>query len=147
MSAASRKEPQADPGQDADSERGAFARLTGYRLTHWREGEAEVEVTLDERHTNRSGVLHGGMLTTILDAACGYAGTYSADPAQPRRAFTLSITCQFIKAARQGDHLKARAWISGGGKSVFFSRCEVRDQDGALIGQGDGVFKYITLRA
>ncbi len=131
---------------DRDAERGSFSQLTGYRLVDWQDGRAEVRVTVDERHINRSGVLHGGMLTTILDAACGYAGTYSADPDSPRRAFTLSLTCQFVRAARLGETLTATGLLSGGGKSVYFARGEVRNQDGELIGQGDGVFKYITLR-
>lgn len=132
--------------EDRDAERGAFSELTGYRLTGWQDGVARVEVTVDERHINRSGVLHGGMLTTILDAACGYAGTYSADPQNPRRAFTLSLTCQFVRAAKLDERLIAEGRLSGGGKSVYFARGEVRTAEGALIGQGDGVFKYIELR-
>lgn len=84
--------------------------------------------------------------STLLDAACGYAGTYSADPEKPRRAFTLSLTCHFIKAALLGERLTARGIKSGGGKSVFFARGELRNGAGELIGQGEGVFKYITPR-
>lgn len=132
--------------QEEQETRSGFSLLTGYRLLAWREGEAELVLTVEEQHINRSGVLHGGMLSTLLDAACGYAGTYSADPEKPRRAFTLSLTCHFIKAALLGERLTAKGIKSGGGKSVFFARGELRNGAGELIGQGEGVFKYITPR-
>jgi uncharacterized protein (TIGR00369 family) len=136
------------PLQDADPLRahGGFADLVGYELVTWEEDLAEVALALDKRHLNRSGVMHGGVLTTLIDTACGYCGCHTADGEPPRRAFTLSLSSSFVGAARDGQRLTARAWRSGGGKSVFFASCEVRDQDGRLIGSGQGTFKYITLR-
>ncbi|HEY9549424.1 MAG TPA: PaaI family thioesterase [Kiloniellaceae bacterium] len=133
---------------DADALRahGGFADLVGYELTRWEEGIAEVALTLAGRHLNRSGVMHGGVLTTLIDTACGYCGCHTADGETPRRAFTLSLTTNFIGAGQQGQRLTARARRSGGGKSVFFADCEVVDQEGRVIGTGQGTFKYITLR-
>ncbi len=122
--------------------RGAFADLVGYELTAWREDYAEVTLDVGAQHMNRSGVLHGGVLTTIMDAVCGYAGTYCAEPGRVRRAFTLSLNSQFIAAAEAGARLTAIGRKAGGGRQIFFSTAEVRDQDGRLIGRGDGVFRY-----
>ena len=121
---------------------GGFADLVGYRLTAWRDGYAEVTATLGAEHMNRSGVMHGGVLTTMIDAACGYAGCYAAAPEVPRRAFTLSLDCHFTAAAAAGDRLSVSARRTGGGRQVFFSRAEVHDQNGRLIAQGAGVFRY-----
>ncbi|MDH3472438.1 MAG: PaaI family thioesterase [Rhodospirillales bacterium] len=121
---------------------GGFADLVGYRLAGWREAEAELTLAVEARHLNRGGVLHGGVLTTLIDTACSYAGCYTPEGATPRRAFTLSLTCQFIASVEAGAVLTARAERSGGGRQVFFARCDVRDQDGRLIGQGDGVHRY-----
>lgn len=129
---------------DPNRVRGGFADLTDYHLAAWRENEAEVTVLVSHQHLNRSGVMHGGMLTTLIDTACGYSGCYSADPGQPLRAFTLSLTCQFISTAKAGAQLTARAVRKGGGRSIFYASCEVTDDQGRLIGQGEGVFKYIT---
>jgi len=121
---------------------GGFADLVGYRLGQWREDHAEILLEVDSRHLNRSGVLHGGVLTTLIDAACGYAGCYAAEPGVPRRAFTLSLDCHFTAAAAAGDRLSISARRTGGGRQVFFSRAEVHDQNGRLIAQGAGVFRY-----
>ena len=134
---------------DADPLRahGGFADLVGYELVNWEDDLAEVGLTVEKRHLNRSGVMHGGVLTTLIDTACGYCGCYTPEGETPRRAFTLSLTSSFIGAAREGQRLVARARRAGGGKSVFFADCEVLDQDGRVVGSGQGAFKYITLRS
>ena len=121
---------------------GGFADLVGYQLSHWSEDRAEVSLAVEARHLNRSGVLHGGVLTTLIDTACGYAGCYAAKPAQVRRAFTLSLDCQFVATAPAGSRLTALARKTGGGRQIFFAQAEVRDQDGRLIGQGTAVLRY-----
>ncbi len=121
---------------------GGFADLVGYRLVAWRESYAEIAVTLGLEHLNRSGVMHGGVITTMIDAACGYAGCYSANPEPPLRAFKLSLETQFVASAEAGSTLTVKAEKTGGGRKVFFSRAQVVDQDGRLIGQGSGTFRY-----
>ncbi len=128
--------------KDALRQQGAFADLVGYRLTAWRDGAAEVGLKVGPRHLNRSGILHGGVLTTMIDAACGYAGCYSEAGAPPRRAFTLSLETHFVAAAEAGCDLTVTARKTGGGRRIFFARAEAHDQDGRLIGQGSGVFRY-----
>ncbi len=125
---------------------GGFADLVGYELVTWEEDLAEVTLTVEKHHLNRSGVMHGGVLTTLIDSACGYSGCYSPEDETPRRAFTLSLNSNFIGAGRLGQQMTARARRSGGGKSVFFADCEVRDQTGRVVGSGQGTFKYIALR-
>ncbi len=126
--------------------RGGFADLVGYELVVWEPDMAKIAVTVEARHLNRSGVMHGGVLTTLIDTACGYCGCYSAPDETPRRAFTLSLTSSFVGAAKAGQRLLATGRRSGGGNSIFFAECQVHDEEGRLIGSGQGSFKYITLR-
>ncbi len=123
-------------------EHGSFADLIGYRLTAWREHEAEISFEVDARHMNRSGLLHGGVLATVIDAACGFAGCYEAPPGQGRRALTLSLTTQYLGPVAAGTRLTATATRSGGGRTIFFSSCAVRDAEGRLVATGSGTFKY-----
>ena len=123
-------------------EHGNFADLIGYHLTAWREGEAEIGLEVDARHMNRSGRLHGGVLATVIDAACGFAGCYEAPPGRGRRAMTLSLNTQYIGPVPAGTRLTASARRSGGGRRIFFSTCEVRDQDGRLVATGSVTYRY-----
>jgi uncharacterized protein (TIGR00369 family) len=143
MPDASKQSPAADPLRA----HGGFADLVGYELTMWEEDVAEVALTVAERHLNRSGLMHGGVLGTLIDTACGYCGCYAPQGEPPRRAVTLSLTTNFIGAGQPGQRLTARAQRSGGGKSVFFADCTVMDQEGRVVGSGQGTFKYITPRA
>jgi len=120
-----------------------FADLVGYRLTRWTEGAAEIVLEVTERHLNRSGFMHGGVLTTLIDTVGGYCGCYCAVPGHVRRAMTLQLATQFLAPARAGDRLTAVGRVVGGGRSVFFADCEVRNADGELLGRGEGVFKYV----
>lgn len=130
--------------EQLDSRRpsGGFADLVGYHLTRWEEGLGEGRLEIDQRHLNRQGLLHGGVLTSVLDAIMGYAGIYTAIAERDRRALTLSLTCNFVGAARPGDAVIVLAKQSGGGRSVFFASGEARDQEGRLLGTAEGVFKY-----
>ncbi len=121
---------------------GNFAEMIGYRLTAWRQDEAEIYFEADDRHMNRSGLLHGGVLATVIDAACGFAGCYEPSPGQGRRALTLSLTTQYLGAVAAGTRLTATAARDGGGRKIFFSSCEVRDAEGRLVATGSGTFKY-----
>lgn len=119
-----------------------FANLVGYRLETWREDYAELSLEIGEQHLNRSRVLHGGVLTTIIDSAGGYAGCYTADPEKPRRAFTLSLDCQYLGTANVGERILVQAQKTGGGATIFFVKATVVTQDGRLIGQGSATYKY-----
>ena len=127
-------------------EHGNFAELIGYRLTDWREDGAEISFTAEVQHMNRAGLLHGGVLATAIDAACGFAGCYEPPPGQGRRALTLSLTTQYISPVPIGTRLTASATRSGGGRTIFFSSCEVRDSKGRLVATGSGTFKYRSER-
>ena len=67
-----------------------FADLVGYRLAQWRADHAEIVLALGPQHVNRTGRLHGGVLATLIDAACGYAGTFAVE-GRPRHALTLAF--------------------------------------------------------
>lgn len=131
-----------DPLEESPEAPSRFGRLLGYRLTVWRDAYAEVELTLGPDHLNRAGAPHGGVLATLIDTACGYAGCYCSVPGRHRGAVTVSLNTHFIARARTGDRLTAAAHQTAAGRRLYFARCDVRDQTGRLVAQGEGVFRY-----
>ena len=69
-----------------------YGQLIGYRLLTWREDYAEVELELQPRHLNGYGIPHGGLIATLLDTACGFAGVYCTVPGNVRSAVTAAAT-------------------------------------------------------
>ncbi|MEQ8699116.1 MAG: PaaI family thioesterase [Bauldia litoralis] len=118
-----------------------FRGLVGYVIDVWREGYCEMVLEMGPQHGNRSGVLHGGVVSTLIDAACGYAGCYCPDPDRVRKAVTLSLNTHFVKAATGGE-VRAIGRLKGGGRRIFFSSAELVDARGNTLALGDGSFRY-----
>lgn len=112
----------------------------GYEMTGWARDQARIELPLAPFLMNRQGLPHGGMHATLLDTAMGYAGCYTGDPQRRQMALTLSLTVNYLAQA-QGTRLIAEARRTGGGKTTFFASGTVRDDTGALIATGTGVFR------
>ncbi|MBX7146730.1 MAG: PaaI family thioesterase [Alphaproteobacteria bacterium] len=120
-----------------------FAHTLGYHLAEWDEGFAKIILPLNEKHYNRLHIPHGGVLASLIDTACGYAGTYPINE-QARTAVTLSLNCQFINKAENNSELYALGYLLGGGKTIFFSKAEIYDASNKLIACGDGTFRYLN---
>lgn len=120
-----------------------FQQLLGYRLAEWDEGRAVLELEVEHKHTNRAGVLHGGVLATLIDTACGFSATYCPHPGRVRRVVTLSLTTSFTGQIRHGL-IRAVARKVSGGSRIVFCQAEVMDAHGKLLGHGQGTFRYRT---
>lgn len=124
----------------AASESAGFHDLLGYRRVSHREGEAVIELELQPRHLNRSGVIHGGVLMSLLDIVMADAGLYCSDPQSVRRALTLSLTTTFTGQC-SGGVIRAIGVKRAGGRRIFNSTGEIRDQDDRLLAMGEGTFR------
>lgn len=118
-----------------------YQRFMGYRIVDWREGLAVAELTVGPQHLNSSGVLHGGVLMSLVDTVCGYAGCFSAEPDRRRRAFTLSLTTSFTAPVTAGV-VKAVGCVRFGGSRTFFCDAEVFDANDNVVAIGQGTFQY-----
>lgn len=123
---------------------GPFGDLVGYRITAWKIDRVEIALQVERRHLNRGRALHGGMISTLVDAACGHSGTHPDMPEGQRRAVTLSLNIQFIGPGLEGNSLIAVGEKTGGGRSIFFSRCDIHDENGKLVATGEGTFRYMS---
>ncbi|MEM1314151.1 MAG: PaaI family thioesterase [Pseudomonadota bacterium] len=118
-----------------------YQRLVGFEIVAWSEGYARVEMPLREKHANRYGIPHGGVHATLLDTACGFAGSWTGDPEAPRHCMTLSLTVNYIGVAT-GERLIAEARVVGGGRRSFFANAELRDEHGALVATASATMRY-----
>lgn len=118
-----------------------FNAVLGMKLVEWSDSHAVMELPIQAMHLNRSNALHGGVIATLIDAVCGYAGVW-VPPGEPRRkALTLSLTTSFTGQVREGK-VRATAVKKGGGRNIFFATCEVHDDAGNLVAFGEGSYRY-----
>ncbi|WP_062307466.1 PaaI family thioesterase [Polynucleobacter sinensis] len=119
-----------------------FLESLGVQLTEWRPDFAEMQLNISENHKNRIGRIQGGLMCTLLDAVCGYAGLYVPPDQPPLRNVTLSLTTNFLNSA-EGSTLVAKGFIERKGKGIYFARGEVWLDSSILLATGVGTFKYI----
>ncbi|WP_447553091.1 PaaI family thioesterase [Vreelandella sp. EE22] len=129
----------APTGAEVD-EPGGFNDLLGFYVVEWSEERAVVELTLEAKHMNRSGNVHGGVLASMLDNALSLAGLYCPVDGNARRAVTLSLNTTFVGPARQGV-LRATGVLRGGGRKIYMASADIVDEQGNLVAMGEGSFR------
>lgn len=117
-----------------------FQDFLGIRVVDWEPDQVTLELVVEAHHLNRSGIVHGGVLSTLLDVAMSFSGLHCEATDQLRKAMTLSLTTTFVGPARQGV-LRATGTLRGGGRRTFMASGEVVDGDGRLIALGEGSFR------
>lgn len=86
---------------------------------------------------NRFGQLHGGIMTTMMDHACGLTITAYTGHKAP----TLHLTTDYIRPAAVGEELLVTACIVSAGRRVIRMRGEICRQDsGKLVATCTGSF-------
>lgn len=117
------KDRQAFEPQDPDFEnrvRRSFyeqrvMRLIGAILGLVEPGLVEIEIPAREDLTQQDGFMHAGIVTTVLDSACGYA----AYTLMPAGASVLSVEFKVnLLAPANGDRIVARAQVKRYGRTL-----------------------------
>lgn len=111
-------EPQ-DPNFEARV-RESFARqklmeTIGARLTKISPGEVEIEIPFRDDLTQQHGFLHAGIVTAIVDTACGYAAL-SLMP-ENSAVLTIEFKINFLSPAA-GQRMIARGHVTKPGRTV-----------------------------
>ena len=120
-----------------------FPDWLGVEIEDWAEDYVRLSLRMAPHHRNRSGGLHGGVTSALLEYGAGLCGLYCTRPGNSRYASTLSLTCNYLGPAR-GAELTVIGRRRGGGRKVYFAETEVRDDDGALVASATSVHRYRT---
>lgn len=115
--------------------------LLGLRLEEWREGFARLACVIGPQHANRSGIVHGGVILSLLDQAAAFAGLWCSVPGHVRRAVTVDLDCRFTGAVT-GGKVTAEGRVASAGRSIFFARTEVFDANGKMVAFGASTHRW-----
>jgi uncharacterized protein (TIGR00369 family) len=118
-----------------------IATLLGFTLTSLGDGEATIELKVDERLANPMGTLHGGALCDIADAAMGMA--WASTLGEGETFTTLELKINFLKPVWSGT-LQALGRVVKGGRTVGLVECDVLDAQGRLVARASST--CMTLR-
>ena len=109
-----------------------IANLLGMTLVSVSAGEAVFTLSPDESMYNPIGLVHGGIVCTLLDSALGCA-LHTTLPAG--KGYTsVEIKVSYLKAVRpESGPLTASGRVVRAGARVGFTEGEVRDASGAIV--------------
>jgi acyl-coenzyme A thioesterase PaaI-like protein len=102
-------------------------------------GAVETRFTPAAEHIGFEGIIHGGVLATVLDEAMVWAATWRG------RRFCVcgEMTVRFRKAAEVGKPLVIHATVESTRGRMIQTIGQVRNQSGEMIATAEG--KYLAL--
>lgn len=125
-----------DPDYDARV-RASFARqramqTIGARLVRVEPGVVELELPFRDDLTQQHGFLHAGIVTTLVDSACGYAALSVMD----KESAVLSVEYKVnLLAPAVGDRMRAVGRVIKSGRTLVVCQGEVI----AVAGENESV--------
>lgn len=128
-------------GQQQGYGKSGFFDHIGFTVDDWSEGRAVLGLELEPFHLNRANVLHGGVLSSMIDIVAGMAGLYCPVPGHVRKAVTLSLTTSFTGQISRG-RITATGTARVIGRQIFFASAEVTSTDGRVLAIGEGTYRY-----
>ena len=95
--------------------RQGFMKTLGAEISVLDHGQVEIRVRYRPTLTQQNGFIHAGVLTSILDSACGYA----AMSVGPEKHDVLSVEFKVnLLAPARGERFVARAAVKRAGKNL-----------------------------
>ena len=114
-----------------------FTRYLGIEFARRDSSGAVATLELGPQHLNMRGVVHGGVLTALLDSALGAAVVASIPPEW--WCATTSLSTQFLAGTGEG-RVTAAARVVHRGARVAFASGEVRDAKDRLVATAHGTW-------
>jgi uncharacterized protein (TIGR00369 family) len=92
-----------------------FMATVGAELVRVAPGEVDIQLRPDSRLTQQHGYLHAGVVTAVVDSACGYAALTLMEEAAEVLTVELKVN---LVAPATGERLLARGRVLRSGKTL-----------------------------
>jgi len=92
-----------------------------------------LKIEIKEKHLQPYGMVHGGVYSSMIDAACFWAGYTEVE--EPLGLITVEMKLNYLSPASEGIFL-AEGSVIKTGKTLCLSEAFVRDQEERLLAHG-----------
>lgn len=114
----------------ADGPRAGWADMVGARFASVEPGSVVVELDAHAGHQHQGGVVQGGIITAIADAAMGVSLMTLQEPDWAN--VTIELKINFIRPVVEG-RLRAVGRVISMKRTVLFAEADVLDAEGRLV--------------
>jgi uncharacterized protein (TIGR00369 family) len=91
-------------------------------------------------HTNSRGLIHGGLIAALADAAMGYSCAHRMG--NKFSLVTVGLAVDFIGSAKIGEWLTIESDVVKTGSTICFAQCLVTADD-AVIARANATFRVV----
>jgi uncharacterized protein (TIGR00369 family) len=116
--------------RQAEGPRAGWQETVGARVAEVEPGRVVVELEAHAGHQHEGGMVQGGVITQIADAAMGLS-LLTLQPEEQVNT-TVELKINFIRPVIEG-RIRAVGRVVQMRNSLLFSEAEVFDQDGRLV--------------
>jgi acyl-CoA thioesterase len=120
-----------------------FMDHLGIRVVESSPGTVVMSITPGPEHLNLGGIVHGGLLSTLMDAATGWAlHTTLPEGSTPPH---LAVSYRFLSMAHPATELRATATVLKTGTTIGHVHVEIHDTSDRLIATGETTHAIVPL--
>lgn len=114
-----------------------FTDLIGVRLLSSKQNEIKLQITQRDELNNRRGLIHGGVLATLLDSAMARAAR--TIDAGMELVGTVDLHIQYMQTA--AGMVTVMGTVESATRNLAFCRGEIRDEADTLIASGTATIR------
>lgn len=111
-----------------------FGQHIAMDLVKQENGEAEVELTVEDYHLNSQKIAHGGVLLAMMDLAMGAAASSLGGS-----VVTMDLHYRFFRPARRGECICAKGKVLKKGDTIIVTKGTMFSE-GQILGEASGQF-------
>ena len=110
-----------------------YPALIGMTLAAIDFDRCRIDLTLGECHLQPFGIIHGGVLATLIDTATFWAGFLRLP--EDAGLVNVDLKLNYLKAVSRGQ-LRAEGRCLRGGRQISYTEASVFDASGELLAHG-----------
>ncbi|MFW6238245.1 MAG: PaaI family thioesterase [Halanaerobiales bacterium] len=110
----------------------------GLEFTSPEDNVVEAKFTVGEEHQGYERVMHGGLISTLLDEAMAKVITFNKE-----RAFTAEMKVRFKRPVQIGSEVLVRGILQRSCGRLFITGAELKDAEGKLLARAEGKFMRV----
>ncbi|MFD0960097.1 PaaI family thioesterase [Paenibacillus chungangensis] len=123
----------------AERAKSTFWGLLGCEVTHADEKSATISLEVAPSHLNLLGIVHGGVLMSMMDSAMGIVVMLAETK---ESALTTNLNTHFLANTGNGLLLCESELIHRSGRTLTLL-AEVKDEAGKLLAWGSGTYRIL----
>ena len=110
-----------------------YPALIGFEITALEYDSCRIELTLRNDHLQPFGIVHGGVIATLIDTATFWAAFLRLP--EDAGLVNVDLKLNYLKAVSRG-HLRAEGRCLRAGRQISYTVASVFDEAGELVAHG-----------